>query len=104
MPRKLPHDATFHFSHYTDSGNLAVQIQTENSRGYRVPFTTLSVNVEDVELAPGEFVCKNWSENEGLDNIELYGGRFEDTGRRVDVSQFCKDVPVWRVGNPSLVK
>lgn len=74
--------------------NLRVQLRTPGS--YE-PYATLSVNVEGSELAPDEFVVKNYSENAGLGDLSLYNGSFEDTGRRIDLSQFVKDQQIWRV-------
>lgn len=74
--------------------NLRVQLTSFDSHE---PYATLSVNVEHAELAPDEFVVKNYSENMGLGDLSLYNGAFEDTGRRVDLSRFVKDQMIWRL-------
>jgi len=61
-------------------GNLAVQLEEEDGQ----PFATASINVKELDLAGGEFVCKDYSENEGMLNFLLSNGIAEDTGRKVN--------------------
>lgn len=81
---------------YRSSGRVAIQLYTKGE--YPEPYATLSVNVDEIPLEEGEFIVKNWSENSDLDQLSRYpDSGFIDTGKRVDVSQFCKNVPVWRI-------
>jgi hypothetical protein len=73
---------------------ICVKLQALNGE----PYGILSVNVPDVDnIELDEFVVKNYSENTGLDDLSRYGGRFEDTGKRVKVG--FATCPVWRVIN-----
>lgn len=78
--------------HLYYNNRLAVQLVTQN----REPYATLSVNVDEIPLEPNEFIVKGYSENTGLDDIARYGV-FEDTGRRVNLSQFVKNQQIWRL-------
>lgn len=76
---------------------LSVQLY---DRETNEPYARLSVNTEH-QMHPNEFVVKAYSENKGLDNLSLYDGWFEDTGRRVDIGPFVKNAPVWRLAPAS---
>lgn len=81
---------------YRSSGRVAIQLWTDGD--YPEPYATLSANVDEIPLEEGEFIVKNWSENTGLDQLSRYPeSGFVDTGKRVDVSEFVKNVPVWRL-------
>lgn len=68
----------FSFAKYR-TGGLAVLL-TDNDG----PFTTLSVNVEGVELQEGCFLLKAWSENEEIAKFLIDNGYIELTGRGVE--------------------
>lgn len=78
--------------HLYYNNRLAVKLVTQQHE----PYATLSVNIDNVPLGPNEFIVKGYSENLGLDDISRYGV-FEDTGRRVDLSQFVKNQQIWRL-------
>lgn len=63
------------------NGRLAVQL-TEGSDLY----ATISVNLPEVPLLPGEFLVKTYSENEGLLEQLLRAGAIEFTGRTLNAS------------------
>ena len=54
----------------------------------------VSVNL-DTTLLPGEFLVKNWSENEGLLEALVEAGAVVDTGRRIPSGYV--DIPVVRL-------
>lgn len=57
-------------------------------------YSTLSCNVEDVEIADGEFIVKNWSENETF--YPKVKHLFDDTGRTCNVG-YGRMVPIWKL-------
>lgn len=60
------------------------------------PAGTLSVaSVQSVDLAPGEFLAKVWSENEEIAACALKSGLFIDTGRRIPMG--FVEAQVWRI-------
>lgn len=60
------------------------------------PAGTLSVaSVQPVDLAPGEFLAKVWSENEEIAACALKSGLFIDTGRRIPMG--FVEAQVWRI-------
>jgi hypothetical protein len=75
---------------YTDSGRLALILRdTEEAR-----LATLTVNLPDCKLEPGEFFVKNWSENQELAAEAMASGLFIDTGKRAQ-SGFVQP-PIWK--------
>lgn len=89
---KHPNNLITQFHLYYNN-RLAVQLVTQNREHY----ATLSVNVDEIPLEPNEFIVKGYSENAGLDQINRYNDLFEDTGRRVNLSQFVKNQQIWRL-------
>lgn len=85
-----PTDLTVFKDKYKYGGHLCIRLlhQTEF-------YATLSCNVPEAKLAKGEFIVKNYSENEGLDDLTLYKGMFEDTGRTFFVGYTT--CPIWRL-------
>ena len=75
------------------SGGLAVQLLEEPSQEY---FTTVSVNVEGLNISDDEFVFKTYSENEGLFEAMLAAGIVEPTGRSVSLG-FAGPQPICRL-------
>jgi hypothetical protein len=71
-------------SRYLHGENTAVQVFSEDEDEY---FGTASVNVEDVDLPPGYFVFKTYSENEGLIESLLSTGLVEKTDLEVPVGR-----------------
>jgi hypothetical protein len=72
---------------YAIGAGLAVQLFEEDDE---CPFAVASINVEGVALAEDEFVCKTYSENEGLLEAMLLSGVVECTGRSVDQGPVCR--------------
>lgn len=58
------------------------------------PITTLTVNLPEEPLKPGEFFIKGWSENEEICGDCRRSGLFHDTGRRVQTGWVQAEV--WR--------
>jgi len=58
------------------------------------PLAKLTVNVPELELAPGEIVLKDWSENEGAYETLEAAGLVELTGRGVicgfELASICR--------------
>ncbi|QOX80898.1 hypothetical protein FY034_18020 (plasmid) [Trichlorobacter lovleyi] len=77
------------------SGQLKVQLWVKEEEGYLSPAGCLSVNEPGAQLAKGEFVAKDWCENEELAVAALQSGLFEDTGRRIQ-NGYVKP-PIWRI-------
>jgi hypothetical protein len=73
---------------YND-GKQAILVQDESG----APYATLSVNL-DVELQPGEFLIKTYSENEEVAAAVMAKGWFVDTGKRVRSGYV--EIPIWR--------
>ena len=100
-----PENLTVTFTRYIDNLALAVRLLITDEDYHYEEYATLSINVEPIsdELPDDEFVVKAYSENTGLDDLSLYRGLFEDTGKRVRVSQFVTAAPIWRVTDKSKV-
>ena len=58
------------------------------------PIAKLTVNVPHVDLAPGEIILKDWSENEGAYETLEAAGLVELTGRSVicgfELAEICR--------------
>ena len=79
------------FDKYRSNDRVCVLLGAYNGE----PYGILSVNIPEVPLNKDEFIVKNYSENTGLDNIDLYGGLFKDTGSVVRVGfNIC---PIWEI-------
>ena len=78
---------------FEDNNATAIFIQDENGQ----PFAKLSVNVEGIteNLLPGEFVCKDYSENEYIAEAIFETELFEDTGKKVAFGHV--KCPVWKI-------
>ena len=74
---------------YSD-GRQAILVLDQNEE----PFAKLSTNI-NVTLEPGEFLIKNYSENEALAKAVFAKGWFEDTGKRVR-SGYVR-IPIWKI-------
>jgi len=73
------------------NGRLAIQLETENGE----PYTTLTVNLPNAPLLPGEFFVKTWDiESEEVVSAALKSGIFVDTGARVPTGYVQAEV--WR--------
>lgn len=81
---------------YAYGGSTAVQLICADDDEC---FATLSVNVDNLELPPGEFVFKTYSENEGYLEDLIAVGIVERTGREVAVGMagfqpVCRLLPI----------
>lgn len=90
-PTWHPQDLTVRFDKYKSNNRVCVLLGAKNGE----PYGILSINVPDAPLADNEFIVKGYSENQGLDNINLYGGLFKDTGDMIPVGfNIC---PIWEI-------
>lgn len=62
------------------------------------PIAKLTVNVPHANLAPGEILLKDWSENEGASDTLLAAGLIEPTGRGVICGFELAEVYRWLGG------
>ena len=79
---------------YTYNNRVAIHIMSGDG-----PFCHLSVNIEEVDLEPREFVVHHDLLHQSMDGYLqdfLKSGLFRDTGKRVSYG-WCKDVPVWEL-------
>ncbi len=88
-------------SKYTNNDTPAITIYSIEEDEYGTsfePFLELTTNFDcaEVYLCKNEIMVKTWGENEEFLEAFLNSGLFEDTGRRVVVSQWCK-ASVWKV-------
>jgi hypothetical protein len=74
------------------SGGVTIELQDEIE-----PWATVTVNLPDAALEPGEFTVKTWSENESLRGPLLATGLFVDTGKRIPTGFVSAEV--WRRAN-----
>lgn len=89
---------------YDSNNTKAVFIQSlesDEDSFWLEPFVEVTTNLEGAEkyLGNDEILVKTWSENEHLVKSFLASGFFEDTGQRIEVSQWCK-ASVWRIVKP----
>jgi hypothetical protein len=77
---------------YVD-GRLAIVGTLEDGE----PFATLTVNLPEEALEPGQFFAKTWSENEEFASICLASGLFTDTGVRAITGFVLAEV--WALSN-----
>lgn len=85
-----PKNLTVSKDKYKYGGHLCIRLLHEGE-----PYATLSLNIPEEPRLKGEFIVKNYSENKGLDDLSLYNGMFEDTGKTC-FAGFCT-VPIWRL-------
>lgn len=92
-------------ANYDANKTKAVFIQSlekdEDGGHWLEPYIEITTNLDGVEkiLEENEIIVKTWSENESLMVPLLKSGYFEDTGKTVDVSQWCK-ASIWKVIKP----
>lgn len=79
-----------HYAEYA-GGRLAIKYVDIKSGE---PFSILTVNLPDDELADGEFFVKTWSENEKTAKAAIESGFYKDTGRRVKTG--FVEAEVWK--------
>lgn len=82
--------AYLEFNHYI---NMRLAIMLMDEEGMRI--ATLTVNMPEHKLEPGEFFVKTWSENQEIAADCLKSGLFEDTGKRVITGWV--EAQVWRM-------
>lgn len=71
--------AEIHKTRYTN-GRLAIKL-IDHEDGSNI--ATITVNLPEVKLAPGEFCVKGWSENREIIEDCRQSGLFIDTGKRI---------------------
>jgi hypothetical protein len=86
------------------TGGEVVQIDCHEYSNHRLaicllcadgPYATLTVNIDEVSLAPDEILIKNWSENEQVAKDAFTTGLFEDTG--LSVQSAFVSAPIWKI-------
>jgi hypothetical protein len=82
-----PRNVAMRRERYAIDGGLAVQLIDEADG---MPYATVSINVEGLDLAKDEFVFKTYSENEGLREAMIEAGIVERTGRWAGVGPICR--------------
>lgn len=73
-----------------NKGGDAIQLYCDEG-----PYATLSVNIPEISLEPGQIAVKTWMENESLREPMLGTGLFEDTGIRVPAGH--ADAEIWKL-------
>lgn len=73
--------------------NRAICLQVINMTGELI--ATLTVNIPEVKLEPGEFFVKTWSENKGIVYTARRTGLFVDTGKRQNVGY--AEAEIWKI-------
>lgn len=73
------------------NGRLAIEATCADGE----PYSRLSSNVVEAEMAPGEFAVKDYGENVQLAIFAFASGLFEATGRNVRTGHVT--MPVWRL-------
>lgn len=90
-------EGLFAFHEYTQNGRVAVELLGwENEYEYMERYAVLSVNDDEVAIEDGEFIAKEYSENEGLVQQFIDAGFFEDTGKRCALGH-VDDVRILRI-------
>lgn len=88
MFKKMENEITYRVQidgEYTKGGNKISLIEESEDFGAQ-PYATLSIWCKDTpDLDKDEFVLKNYSENEGIDNLLMENGVIELTGKYVQV-------------------
>ena len=83
-------------SHYALGGRMSLQLFDVET--YE-PIATLTLNLPDEHLEPGEFFVKTWGENEEIAKECLASGLFEDTGKRVPTGWVNAEVWTFKKGD-----
>lgn len=78
-----------------DNGRPAVTVLFQG-----MPWSRLTINLPDQDLAEGEIIVKTWGENQKLRAHALATGLFTDTGRRVETG-FCT-AEIWTMKLPPM--
>lgn len=67
------------------------------------PYAEITTNIEGAEtiLQQDEILVKTWSENESLIPALLNCGYFEDTDKKIKVSDWC-EASIWKIKNQLL--
>lgn len=86
---------------YESNNTNAVFIMCEETfEGETYPeiFLEITTNIKGIEkhLEKDEILVKTWSENEALIPALLECGYFEDSGKRITVSNFCT-ASIWKL-------
>ena len=91
------------FAKYDTNNTTSLSIQILEECGddaFLEPYKDITTNIEGAEILLGEneIMVKTWSENESFIQPLLETGYFEDTGKRIRVSQYC-EAAIWKVLN-----
>lgn len=77
---------------YVSNNSLCIQINSQEG-----PFCSLSINVEEADLEPDEFVVNHdILRQHGYVQDIIKSNLFRDTGKRIHYG-FCNDIPIWQL-------
>ena len=85
-------------SNDTKAVSIMIHLKDEYDEVCLETYAEITTNIEGIEtiLQQDEILVKTWSENESLIPSLLSSGYFEDTQKRIKVSQFC-EASIWKV-------
>lgn len=91
------------FAKYDTSNTTSISIQILEESGDDAslePYIDITTNIEGAEnlLGENEIMVKTWSENESFIQPLLETGYFEDTGKKIRVSEWC-EASIWKIKN-----
>lgn len=70
------------------AGGIAILIVGDDD----LPYSRLSVAIENLALEPGQFAVKTWNENAEMAEAARTSGLFVDSGRRVTTGHVVAEV------------
>lgn len=88
----------FSLSKYSAGRNMTIMLEcwAEEFQCWET-YSYLSVNIPDVVLNDDEFVCKTYSENEGLIEQFIEKGYFKESGREVYLGSYVPSQPILKL-------
>lgn len=87
----------------TKAVSIMIHLKDEYDEVTLEPYVDITTNIEGVEtiLQQDEILVKTWSEMESLIPALLNSGYFEDTSKKVRVSDWC-EASIWKIKNQSI--
>ena len=87
----------------TKAVTIMIHVKDEYDEVCLEQYAEITTNIEGAEtiLQQDEILVKTWSENESLITSLLNSGYFEDTGKKVKVSDWC-EASIWKIKNQLL--
>lgn len=85
------------FEKYQSNDVNAIEIYCKSTHGYE-PYSTLTTNIEGAELLlnSNECLINTWNNNQSEINDLLDCGYFKDTGKKINISQWC-EANIWEI-------